>query len=190
METEFGFHIIQLIEKRGDRIRARHILRKPEVPAESIVAAMERLDSIVTDVRGGKLTFEEAVKFSEDKNTRKSLGLMSNEETLSSRFELQDLPQEVAKVVYGLQVGEVSSPFVMIDKKGKEVCAIVKLKSRIDGHKATPTEDFQVVKDVIVGKIKEQKLKQWITEKQKTTYVRINGDWCDCEFQYPGWGKN
>jgi len=190
VETEFGFHIIQLIEKRGDRIRARHILRKPEVPAESIVAAMERLDSIVTDVRGGKLTFEEAVKFSEDKNTRKSLGLMSNEETLSSRFELQDLPQEVAKVVYGLQVGEVSSPFVMIDKKGKEVCAIVKLKSRIDGHKATPTEDFQVVKDVIVGKIKEQKLKQWIAEKQKTTYVRINGDWCDCEFQYPGWGKN
>lgn len=190
VETEFGFHIIQLIEKRGDRIRARHILRKPEVPAESIVVAMERLDSIVTDVRGGKLTFEEAVKFSEDKNTRKSLGLMSNEETLSSRFELQDLPQEVAKVVYGLQVGEVSSPFVMIDKKGKEVCAIVKLKSRIDGHKATPTEDFQVVKDVIVGKIKEQKLKQWIAEKQKTTYVRINGDWCDCEFQYPGWGKN
>lgn len=190
VETEFGFHIIQLIEKRGDRIRARHILRKPEVPAESIVVAMERLDSIVTDVRGGKLTFEEAVKFSEDKNTRKSLGLMSNEVTLSSRFELQDLPQEVAKVVYGLQVGEVSSPFVMIDKKGKEVCAIVKLKSRIDGHKATPTEDFQVVKDVIVGKIKEQKLKQWIAEKQKTTYVRINGDWCDCEFQYPGWGKN
>ena len=190
VETEFGFHIIQLIEKRGDRIRARHILRKPEVPAESIVAAMERLDSIATDIRDGKLTFEEAVRFSEDKNTRKSLGLMSNEETLSSRFELQDLPQEVAKVVYGMQVGEVSSPFVMIDKKGKEVCAIVKLKSRIDGHKATPTEDFQVVKDVVVNKIKEQKLKQWIAEKQKSTYVRINGDWCDCEFQYPGWGKN
>jgi peptidyl-prolyl cis-trans isomerase SurA len=115
---------------------------------------------------------------------------MSNQMTLSSRFELQELPQEVAKVVYGMKVGEVSAPFVMIDKKGKEVCAIVKLKNRIEGHKATPTEDFQVVKDVILGKMKEQKLVQWIKEKQKTTYVRINGDWCDCEFQYPGWGQN
>lgn len=190
VETEFGFHIIQLIEKRGDRIRARHILRKPEVPAESVVAAMERLDTIAMGIRSGEMSFEEAVKFSEDKNTRRSLGLMSNEMTLSSRFELQELPQEVAKVVYGMKVGEVSAPFVMIDKKGKEVCAIVKLKNRIEGHKATPTEDFQVVKDVILGKMKEQKLVQWIKDKQKTTYVRINGDWCDCEFQYPGWGQN
>ena len=190
VETEFGFHIIQLIEKRGDRMRARHILRKPEVPAESIVAAMERLDTIAMDIRSGELSFEEAVKFSEDKNTRRSLGLMSNEMTLSSRFELQELPQEVAKAVYGMKVGEVSAPFVMIDKKGKEVCAIVKLKNRIEGHKATPSEDFQVVKDVIIGKMKEQKLVQWIKDKQKTTYVRINGDWCDCEFQYPGWGQN
>lgn len=190
VETEFGFHIIQLIEKRGDRIRARHILRKPEVPAESFAAAMGRLDSIATDIRSGELTFEEAVKFSDDKSTRRSLGLMSNEMTLSSRFELQELPQEVAKAVYEMKVGDISAPFVMMDKKGKEVCAIVKLKNRIEGHKATPTEDFQVVKDVIVGKMKEQKLVEWIKEKQKTTYVRINGNWCDCEFQYPGWGKN
>lgn len=190
VETEFGFHIIQLIEKRGDRIRARHILRKPEVPDENIEVAMERLDSIAAEIRSGSLTFEEAVKFSEDKSTRKSLGLMSNEQTLSSRFELQALPQEVAKAVYNMKVGEVSAPFIMVDKNGREVCAIIKLKSRIEGHKATPVEDFQVVKDVIEGKIKEQTLVEWIKEKQKTTYVRINGDWCDCEFQYPGWGKN
>ena len=190
VETEFGFHIIQLIERRGDRIKARHILRKPEVPSESIRSAMERLDSIATDIRNGKFSFEEAVMLSADKNTRKNFGLMSNEMTLSPRFELQELPQEVAKAVYAMEVGEVSAPFVMIDRKGKEVCAIVKLKNRIEGHKATPTEDFQVVKDVIVSKMKEQKLQEWIKEKQKTTYVRINGDWCDCEFQYPGWGKN
>ena len=190
VETEFGFHIIQLIEKRGDRIRARHILRKPEVPAESMKLSMERLDSIAGDIRDGKITFEEAVMQSDDKNTRKNFGLMSNEMTLSSRFELQELPQEVARAVYSMEVGEISAPFVMIDKRGKEVCAIVKLKNRIEGHKATPTEDFQVVKDVIVTRIKEEKLEEWIREKQKTTYVRINGNWCDCEFQYPGWGKN
>ena len=190
VETEFGFHIIQLIEKRGDRIKARHILRKPEVPTESIKSAIERLDSIVIDIRNGELTFEEAVALSADKNTRKNFGLMSNEMTLSSRFELQELPQEVARTVYSMSVGEISEPFVMIDKKGKEVCAIVKLKNRIEGHKATPTEDFQAVKDVIVSQMKAQKLEEWIREKQKTTYVRINGNWCDCEFQYPGWGKN
>ena len=190
VETEFGFHIIQLIEKRGDRVKARHILRKPEVPTESIELAIGRLDSIARDIRGGKLTFEEAVAFSADKSTRKNFGLMSNEMTLSSRFELQELPQEVARAVYTMNIGEVSQPFVMIDKKGKEVCAIVKLKNRIEGHKATATDDFQVVKDVILNKMKEKKMKEWIKEKQKTTYVRINGNWCDCEFQYPGWVKN
>ena len=190
VETEFGFHIIQLIEKRGDRIKARHILRKPEVPTKSIELAIEQLDSIAKEIRGGKLTFEEAVMFSADKNTRKNYGLMSNEMTLSSRFELQELPQEVAKAVYTMNIGEISQPFVMTDKKGKEVCAIVKLKNRIEGHKATATDDFQVVKDVILSKMKEKKLEEWIREKQKTTYVRINGNWCDCEFQYPGWVKN
>lgn len=190
VETEFGYHIIQLIEKRGDRVKARHILRKPEVPAESIKASLERLDSMAQEIRSGTLMFEDAVILSADKNTRKNFGLMSNEMTLSSRFELQDLPQEVARAVYTMEVGEISAPFVMVDRRGKEVCAIVKLKSRIEGHKATPTEDFQVVKDVIIEQMKEEKLKEWIREKQKTTYVRINGEWCDCEFQYPGWGQN
>ena len=136
------------------------------------------------------MEFNDAVQMSADKNTRKNFGLMSNEMTLSSRFELQDLPQEVSKVVYEMQVGDISEPFVMIDKKtGKEVCAIVKLKARIEGHKANPTEDYQVIKDVMIAKMKQQKLEDWIKKKQSTTYVRINENWCDCEFQYPGWVK-
>ena len=191
VETEFGFHIIQLIEKRGDRVHARHILRKPEVPVESMNASLGKLDSIANEIRNGNITFEEAVAWSADKNTRKNFGLMSNDETLSSRFELQKLPQEVAKAVYTMEVGEISAPFAMIDTKtGKEICAIVKLKNRIDGHKATPTEDFQVIKDVMTAKMKEEKLEAWIKEKQKTTYVRINDNWRNCEFQYPGWGQN
>ena len=191
VETEFGFHIIQLIEKRGDRVRARHILRKPEVPVESMQASLAKLDSIATEIRSGNITFEEAVAYSADKNTRKNFGLMSNEMTLSSRFELQELPQEVAKTIYEMKVGEVSAPFAMIDTKtGKEICAIVKLKTRIDGHKATPSEDFQVLTDVLIAQMKEEKLEAWIKEKQKTTYVRINENWRSCEFQYPGWGQN
>ena len=190
VETEFGFHIIQLIEKRGDRVRARHILRKPEAPVESMQVSLSKLDSIANEIRNGNISFEDAVAFSADKNTRKNFGLMSNEMTLSSRFEFQELPQEVAKMVYEMGVGEISAPFMMIDTKtGKEICAIVKLKNRIEGHKATPTEDFQVVKDVLLAKMKEEKLEAWIKEKQKTTYVRINENWRSCEFQYPGWGQ-
>lgn len=191
VETEFGFHIIQLIEKRGDRVRARHILRKPEVPIESLNASMHYLDSLAGEIRSGKISFNDAVAFSADKNTRKNFGLMSNDQTLSSRFELQDLPQEVAKVVYEMEVDEVSAPFMMIDPKtGKDICAIVKLKNRIEGHKATPTEDFQVIKEVMEGKMRQEKLEAWIKKKQKTTYVRINENWRDCEFMYPGWGQN
>ena len=190
VETEFGFHIIQLVEKRGDRIKARHILRKPEVPAESLQASLEKLDSIANKIRSGEITFNDAVLFSADKNTRKNFGLMSNEMTLSSRFELQELPQEVSRVVYDMKVGDISDPFVMLDRKtGKEICAIVKLKARIEGHKANPNNDFQAVKDVMVAKMKQQKLEEWIKKKQETTYVRINENWCDCEFQYPGWIK-
>lgn len=190
VETEFGFHIIQLIEKRGDRVRARHILRKPEVPIESINASLNKLDSIANNIRNGSITFNDAVQLSSDKNTRKNFGLMSNEMTLSSRFELQELPSEIAKVVYEMKVGDISDPFVMIDQKtGKEVCAIVKLKTRVEAHKATPTEDYQVVKDVMIAKMKQQKLEEWIKEKQEKTYIRINENWCDCEFQYPGWVK-
>ena len=190
VETEFGYHIIQLIEKRGDRMRARHILRKPEVSAESLQASLEKLDSVAKAIRSGEMEFNDAVQLSADNNTRKNFGLMSNEMTLSSRFELQELPQEVAKVVYTMNVGEISEPFVMIDKKtGKEICAIAKLKSRIEGHKANPNDDYQVIKDVMIAKMKQQKLEEWIKKKQETTYVRINENWCDCEFQYPGWVK-
>lgn len=190
VETEFGFHIIQLIEKRGDRVRARHILRKPEVPAESMNASLMKLDSIAKAIRSGEMEFNDAVQLSADKNTRKNFGVMSNEQTLSARFELQDLPQEVARAVYDLNVGEISEPFVMIDAKtGKEICAIAKLKARIEGHKANPSDDYQVVKDVMIAQMKQQKLDEWIQKKLETTYVRINENWCDCDFQYTGWVK-
>lgn len=190
VETEYGFHIIQLVEKRGDRIKVRHILRKPEVPEESMKLSLARLDSIANDIRTGKFSFNEAAVLSADKDTRKNFGLMYNPYTGSAKFEYQQLPQEVARVVYAMNIGEVSRPFTMIDTKtGKEICAIVKLKSKTEAHKATPTEDFQTVKDVLVAKEREKKMEEWIVKKQKSTYIRINEGWRDCEFQYPGWVK-
>ena len=191
VESEFGFHIIQLIEKRGDRINTRHILLKPKVEEKDLEASLLRLDSIAKDIRNAKFSFDEAASFiSQDKDTRNNHGLMANPNSGTARFEMQELAQvsqEIAKTVEGLNVGEVSEPFTMINNKGKEICAIVKLKARIDGHKATITEDYQRLKSIVQSKLGEEKLQKWIVEKQKSTYVRINENWVTCDFKYPGW---
>lgn len=181
VETEFGFHIIQLIEKRGDRINTRHILLKPKVEEKDLEAALVRLDSIADDIRNQKFTFDDAATYiSQDKDTKNNHGLMANKNTGTARFEMQDLAQvsqEVAKMVENMNVGEISRAFTMINDKGKEVCAIVKLKSRINGHKATISEDYQRLKAIVMEKRSEDKLEKWIKEKQKHTYVRINEKW-------------
>lgn len=193
VETEFGFHIIQLIEKRGDRINTRHILLKPKVEEKDLEAALVRLDSIADDIRNQKFTFDDAATYiSQDKDTKNNHGLMANKNTGTARFEMQDLAQvsqKVAKMVENMNVGEISRAFTMINDKGKEVCAIVKLKSRINGHKATISEDYQRLKAIVMEKRSEDKLEKWIKEKQKHTYVRINEKWQKCDFKYPGWIK-
>ena len=192
VESEYGFHIIQLIEKRGDRIKVRHILLKPHVPEEALMAGTARLDSIADDIRNGKFTFEEAASvLSQDKDTRNNHGLLPNPQTNTSKFEMQELPPEIAKVVDKMKVGEISEAFTMIPQKtGKEECVIVKLKSRINGHKATISEDYQNLKEIVLEKRRDEMLDKWIREKQKHTYVRINENWKNCTFKYPGWIKD
>ena len=102
---------------------------------------------------------------------------------------MKDLPTEVARAVAGLKVGEISKPFIMMNKNGREVVAVVKLKNRINGHRATMTDDYQDLQDVLVEKLCDEKLAKWIREKQQSTYIHINEDWQNCEFQYPGWVK-
>lgn len=193
VESEYGFHIIQLIEKRGDRINSRHILIKPKVEEKDIEASIAKLDSIANDIRNNKFTFEDGATYiSQDKETKNNHGLLPNPMTGTSHFTMEELSrvsQEAAKVVDGLNVGEISKPFTMINDKGKEVCAIIKLKSKINGHKATITDDYQKLKSLVVEKRKDEKLQKWIVEKQKSTYVRINEKWQKCDFQYPGWIK-
>lgn len=189
VETEYGFHIIQLVEKRGDRIKVRHILLKPQVSEQDLNASLAHLDSIANDIRSEKFTFESAALYlSDDKDSKNNNGLMPNSQLGTSRFEMGQLPQEIAVVVDKMNIGEISNAFTMIDaKNGKEKCAIVKLKTRIPGHKATITEDYQRLKSVVLEKLQNEKLQKWIAEKQRTTYVRINDRWKNCDFQYPGW---
>lgn len=190
VETEYGFHIIQLIEKRGDQMNCRHILRKPRVSGEALQECVNDLDSIAKEIGEGLYTFDECVSIvSADKDTRNNYGLMVNEQDGTSRFELKDLPSEVARAVVGMKVGEISKPFIMMNNKGKEVVAVVKLKSRVNGHRATMADDYQVLQEVVLDKLCTEKVEKWIREKQQTTYIHINDDWRNCEFKYPGWIK-
>ena len=191
VESEFGYHIIQLIEKRGDKVNTRHILLKPQISIEDKVKGMHRLDSVANKVRENKITFEQAVAgFSQDKNTAMNAGLMTNPQTGTSKFEYQDLPPEVAKLVYDMNVGEVSKSFSMMDKTtNKELIAIVKLKSKVASHKANVMDDYQTLKTILENKKKQEFINEWIGQKQKETYITIDPNWRNCEFEYKGWVK-
>ena len=193
VQTEYGYHIIQLIEKRGDRINCRHILLKPKVADKEMNECMARMDSLYNDLTAKKFSFEEAATFlSADKDTRNNKGLMVNQHMESSnsgtpKFEMAELPQEIGKMVYTMQVGDISKPFTMINDKQREVVAIVKLKARVEQHKANISDDYQVLKTIVEDQKREELLKDWIRKKQKSTYVRISDGWQNCDFQYPGW---
>lgn len=190
VESEFGFHIIQLIDKRGDKIKVKHILRKPEVSDEAINAKLLRLDSIRNDIIAGVFSFDEgAAVISDDKDTRSNHGLMANstDEGYTSKFEMQDLPQEVGRIVDTMSVGAISAPFTMINNRGQTVCAIIKLKSRTEGHRATITDDFQVLRAKVLNRRKEEKLHEWVVKKIKDVYVRVNDKYRNCNFEYEGW---
>ena len=194
VQTEYGFHIIQFISRKGDKVNVRHILRRPDVSDDALIKGTARLDSIAADIRDKKFTFEEAVlALSDDKDTRNNNGLMVNSDpssmTQTSRFEMKDLPQEVAKVVDKMQVGEVSKAFTMINRNGQVTCAIVLLKNRIEGHQADITADFQALTEIVSAKKNEEKLVEWIRNKQKTTYISIKDEWKKKDFKYPGWIK-
>jgi peptidyl-prolyl cis-trans isomerase SurA len=110
-------------------------------------------------------------------------------ESITSKFLMKDLPAEIAKKVADMNVGDVSKAFIYTNTRGQQVCAIIKLKSRVEAHRATITDDFQVLKELVLDKRRSEKLNTWIKNKQKSTYIRINPEWRNCNFQYPDWLK-
>lgn len=193
VESQYGYHIIQLIEKRGDRINTRHILLRPRVSDNDLTDAINRLDSVRSDiVNDKKFSFEDAVAvLSQDKDTRNNRGIMVNQQNGTPRFEMSQLPQEIAKAVNSMEVGEVSKPFIMIDPKlNREIVVVVKLTDRIAGHKATVSDDYQLIKGMYEDAEREKLLTKWLEKKIQDTYVRIEDGWRNCEFKHSGWIKS
>lgn len=192
VETEYGYHIIQLIEKRGDQANVRHILMRPKVSSSDLRSAVHRLDSIASDIKSGRFSFEEVARFvSQDKNTRNNDGIMMNKESHSSRFEMQQLPPEIAQTIEKMQPGQISQAFLMKDQtKNSDVAVMVKLKARYPGHKANIGDDYNLIKGMYENHQSADILRKWVENKIKETYVRIEDGWQSCDFQYDGWLKS
>ncbi len=192
VETEYGYHIIQLIEKRGDQVNVRHILLTPKVSSKDLADGVVKLDSLRKEMVAGKVSFDEAAYWiSQDKDTKNNKGVMMNMKTGSNRFEMQDLPPEMARKVETMQPGDISEAFIMKDpKKNRDVIALVKLTKRIPGHKANLSEDYNMIKQMFEAHAKGKVVKDWVEKKIGETYTKVSDGWGNCEFTYKGWQKN
>jgi peptidyl-prolyl cis-trans isomerase SurA len=157
VRSEFGYHLIQMIDRKGERIRCRHIIIKPKVKPEELDKAVTVLDSLANDIRKGKGKFDEAaMRFSMDKNSRNNGGLVINPQTMSSRFEPEMLPPAVSRVLANMKIGEISDPFRSVDDKQREVVQIVKLINKTPAHKADLKEDYQIIQRNVPSKEKRR----------------------------------
>jgi peptidyl-prolyl cis-trans isomerase SurA len=190
VKTEFGYHIIQLIERKNDQVNCRHILLVPKVGLKEKEDASNKLDSIATAIRMGETTFgEAALTFSEDENSKQNEGIMINPQNGTTKFQLQNLPSDIAKVIYTMKEGEISAPFMYKNESGKEMVCIIRLKSRIKAHKANPQDDYQALKDMVTASKNQELIEKWIKEKQQETFIQIAPEYKNCQFRYPGWIK-
>jgi peptidyl-prolyl cis-trans isomerase SurA len=190
VESEFGFHLIQMIARDGDRVNTRHILMKPRPTEVEIKAALSRLDSVVNFIKSDSLTFEKAaIYYSDDKNSKLANGQVVNPNNNSTKFEIDQLPQEDYYIIKKLNVGEMSEPFPGKDEGKKDVYKVIKLISKTEPHRANLKDDYQLVQDIALENKKKIILGQWIENKLSTTYTRIDQSYSNCTFKNKGWMK-
>jgi len=184
VESAYGFHIIKLINKEGDQFNVRHILKTPEISYKQKQKTIHKLDSIAKLIRSDEISFEKAaLKFSEDKKYRLNGGLLVNPRDASHEFKLDQLPSSDYDAVKDLKVGELSDPFEAKDEKGHTVFKIIRLKDKIPSHKANLKEDFEVLRELAKKREKQKKIRNWLDEKQTSTYIHIDENFRDCNLE-------
>lgn len=199
VKTEFGYHIIQLIDRRGDVINVRHILLSPKPTLDEKVLIRNRLDSIALAIRENRISFEDAaLKFSTAKDTRANGGLLVNNGNPQNRntqnvnttwFEPQELSPEVFNAVKTLKVGEISKVIEMTDENNAQVYKILSVKSNKPAHKADLKQDYQYLQSLAMMDKNQKVLNEWIEKKQQSMYIRVDKDFQGCEFEHKGWIK-
>ncbi len=191
VKSEFGYHIIQLVDRKGDKVNTRHILLRPKVSIEAKEQAYNRLDSLANMIRTDQISFEQAaMMFSSDNNSRNNGGVVINPNTMSSRFSVEQLDPDVSKVVTKMEINEISKPFETINQESQQtIYKIIKLTKKIDNHKANLQEDYQQLADAYLAKKKEEVFNKWVTERQEETYIRIDPTYANCNFNFKNWIK-
>lgn len=190
VETEYGLHIIQLIEKRNDQVNVRHILLKPQFTTELLSKAVQKLDSIATSIRNDSITFENAaLRYSEDKKSNLNKGLMINPFTNTSLFEKEHLQPSDFYAIKDLKEGEYSTPFESRDEHANIVFKIIKVKRIVPAHKANLKDDYDKIQEMAKLSTENEILSEWVSRKIKSFYIRIDNDFHGCNFQSKGWIK-
>ncbi|KAB2819428.1 MAG: peptidylprolyl isomerase, partial [Paludibacter sp.] len=190
VKSEYGYHIIQMIGRRGEQINTRHILLKPKPSPEAREKAASSLDSLATLIRKGKITFETAaLHYSADKDSRNGGGLAINPYTSSSKWKKEELDPDVSKVLAGMKENEISDPFSSIDDRQRLVFKIIKLLSRTKEHKANLQQDYQFLHDLYLQKKQEDAINKWVSEQQAKTYIHIDETYQNCNFKFKNWIK-
>lgn len=189
VETEAGYHIIQMIERKGDYINVRHILLVPKVSPADLQKARKELDSIALLIRNDSISFDDAVtKYSDDKNKNNG-GYLLNQYTGSTSFEAEQLDPQVAFVVDKLKVGKISNPVPMKTDKQKDAYRILYLKDKTKSHRANLDEDYPKIQQWALQQKQKKVVDEWVNEKSQRTYIKINDDFKQCSFHY-NWLKN
>ncbi|MFY9153818.1 MAG: peptidylprolyl isomerase [Prolixibacteraceae bacterium] len=190
VKSEFGYHIIQVVDRKGELLKTRHILMKPKVSPEAMKKAFGQIDSIADFIRKGTFTFEDAaMRYSYDKNSRNNGGVVISPETGEAKWKLNELDPDVSKIITNMNINEISKPFQTIDEKQKPVYKIVKLLKKTNAHKANMRDDYVELSNMYMATKKEKTLDSWIREKQTGTYVHIDDSYINCNFKYAGWIK-
>ncbi len=190
VKTEFGYHLIQFLGRKGERINIKHILLKPKISPSAKSKAKKRLDSIAMAIRNNEIEFREAAKiYSQDEETRRSGGILINPYTRTSKFESKHFAPATNYVIKQLKIGEISDPYESVDMKGQTELKIIKLNSKTDAHVSSIDTDYHIISNLALLQKQQESANEWIKEKQKTTYIRIVPKYRTCSFKYKGWLK-
>ena len=185
IESQYGFHIIQMIDRKGEQANMRHILMMPKVSSVDLSKAAQKLDSIKVEIESGKISFEAAAaKYSDDAESKNNRGNVINPQTGTTRFEIDELDPALFFVIDKMKVGEVSTPLKFSTNDGKTAYRLVYLKTRTTPHKANLKEDYQRIQTVALVQKQNKVLENWIKKKKATTYIKIDEQFTTCNFKY------
>jgi peptidyl-prolyl cis-trans isomerase SurA len=185
-ESAYGYHFVQLVQRRGELVDLRHILIIPKITNEDFIRSKKQLDSIYTEIQEHRITFEDAVKrFSDDTETKLNGGLMVNPQTANTKFDnefLSQLDKNLIATLNGMQVGEICKPMQYTALDGKVGFRIIKLKNRIDPHRTNLKDDYQRVAMMATEEQKKKLIKDWIRKRSKITYIKLDPEFA-CKFE-------